>query len=61
MTITNLMKLHGIERIVYVPASELLSRPEVHAWRFDNPVMCGVGATVEEAIEDAAKLERLAA
>lgn len=61
MNTTELMKANGIERIVYVPASDLLPRAEFHAWRFDNPVNCGVGATVEEAIADAARLERLAA
>lgn len=59
--IGDLMRAHSIERIVFVPKSELLSRDEFHAWRFDNPIMCGVGLTVEEAIADADKLERRAA
>lgn len=62
MTLTDLMILHGIERIVLVPASDLLPRAAFHAWPFGEHLDCGVGATAEAAIHDAVarKLARAA-
>lgn len=64
MHITQAMKRHGIERIVFVPASDLVPHDAFHAWTFDGYLAehCGRGATVEEAIQDAvARMERIAA
>ena len=55
MNITAYMIAHGIERIVYVPASDLLPNPEFHAWLFDNTMECGIGVTAEEAAENAVR------
>lgn len=54
MTVEQLIRENGIERIVYVPASDLLPRAEYHAWEFGEYHQPGVGATVEAAIRDAA-------
>jgi hypothetical protein len=62
MTIAQLMIKHHVERVAYVPASDLLPRYEFHAWLFGETMECGIGATPEEAIDDAvAKLTRKAA
>lgn len=61
MNLADLMRANGIERIVYVPATDLLPRDMFHAWRFDNHLECGRGPTPEAAIEDARALERRAA
>ncbi len=50
MTFAQLMAENDIERIVYVPASDLLPRAEFHAWQFGNHWQCGIGSTPEEAI-----------
>lgn len=55
MTTEDLMRLHGIERVVFVPKSELLPRDTFHAWPSDTWLAehCGTGATIEAAIHDA--------
>lgn len=55
MTLAEMFEAHGIERVVYVPASDLLPRAVFHAWPFDvfmSDQGMGVGATPEEAILD---------
>ena len=65
MSVSELMRRHNIERIVFVPESDLLSSHSFHAWpfgAFNSDLHMGTGPTVEEAIMDAArKLERIAA
>ena len=53
--ISNLMRDHHIERIVFVPATELVPHDTFHAWPFDGWLTehCGIGSTVEQAIADA--------
>ncbi|MFA9205033.1 MAG: hypothetical protein ACEQSH_01115 [Bacteroidia bacterium] len=55
MTLAEMFEAHGIERVVYVPASDLLPRAVFHAWPFGvfmSDQGMGVGATPEEAILD---------
>lgn len=55
MTVSELMRRHGIEKVVYVPASDLVPIGSFHAWPLDYSrpdEMCGIGPTVEEAIFD---------
>ena len=52
--IEDLIRENGIERIVFVPASELLSRDSFHVHLFDGWLAehVGRGETVEAALED---------
>ncbi len=57
-SVSELMRENGIERIVYVPASDLVPHDAFHAWPFDCGGLdhhCGRGETVEDAIADAAR------
>ena len=55
MTIAELMDRHDIERIVFVPSDSPYRASTFHAWPFNSWLTdhCGIGATIEEAIEDA--------
>jgi hypothetical protein len=53
VSVSDLMRAHGIERIVFVPASDLLPQDAFHAWPFGEHWEPGCGATIEEAIANA--------
>lgn len=58
MNVSELMKRHRIERIVFAPASELVPQDSFHAWPIDTGLHrdfdeVGRGPTVESAIFDA--------
>jgi hypothetical protein len=55
MNVTELMKRHRINRVVFLPADDLVPRDRFHAWSLDSGGLdhfMGRGAIVEEAIHD---------
>lgn len=60
MSIEHLMREHGIERVVYLPASELAPYDIFHVHLFDGHLgeHIGRGNTIEEALKDAVERVR---
>lgn len=58
MNVTDFMLSNGIRSIVYVPACDLVPQDAYHVWLFSNHLECGSGASVEEALADAATRQR---
>lgn len=54
MSMSEIMRDYAVERLVFLPASDLVPRDSFHAWPFDwtSTEQCGRGDTVEAAIND---------